>query len=121
MEARVAIKPRCRSIGEQLPFELERGLFGRQQDQGRTFGIFAECITDFRQTAERLAAAGGAEKEARLHTGFFAQRGAGAKKLIWAGMDFSPHFLFPFGWIGLTFFPSKKSHLIQPIKIELCH
>ncbi len=108
MKARVAVDSRCRGIGEQLPFELERGLFGRQQDQRRTFGIFAQRITDFRQTAERLAAAGGAEKEACLHTGFFAQSGAGAKELIWAAVDFMPYFLFPFGRIGLTSSPVKK-------------
>ena len=76
MQARVAIKRRIR---KQLAFELERGLLGREQDQWRAFGIFAQRSADFREAAEGLAAAGGAEEKARLHGRFLAQRRKEAK------------------------------------------
>jgi hypothetical protein len=39
-------------------------------------------MADFRQAAERLAAASGAEEKSHLHTAFFAQRRDGAKEFI---------------------------------------
>ena len=68
--------------GEQLAFELEGGLLGREQDERRAGGIGAQRGADFLQAAEGLAAAGGAEKEARLHATVFAQRAEAAKKFI---------------------------------------
>jgi hypothetical protein len=79
VQSHVAVQ---RIFREQLAFELERGLFGREQNQRRAIGILAQGVADFGQTAEGFAAAGGAEKESRLHTGFFAQRRADAKKFI---------------------------------------
>ncbi len=56
-----------RGIREQLPFELERGLFRRQQHQRQTFRVGEECVPNLAQTAEGLAAAGGAQNETRMH------------------------------------------------------
>src|ERR1017187_143863 len=58
-------------VGEQLAFELERGLLGRKQNQRRAVGRGAQGGTDLGETSERLAAAGGAEEKARLHGGKF--------------------------------------------------
>ena len=66
-------------ISEQLAFELERGLLGGEQNQWRAGGIFPQRGADFRQTAEGLAAAGGAEEKARLH-GLFSRKGAKAQR-----------------------------------------
>ena len=67
---------------KQLAFELESGLFGRKKDKWLTSGIAGQCGTHFSETAERLAAAGGAEEKARLHAGIFTQRRKGAKEFI---------------------------------------
>jgi len=67
---------------EQLAFELERGLFGREKNQRRTGGIAGQRGPHFGETAERLAAAGRAEEKARLHAGIFTQRRKGAKEFI---------------------------------------
>lgn len=69
-------------LSEQLSFELERSLFGRQQNQRRTLHAFPQDSTDFGQAAECLAAAGGAKQKARLHTGFFVQIRPAAKQFI---------------------------------------
>ena len=68
--------------GEQLAFELKRGLFGRKQNQRWTLRAFPQGGADFGKAAECLAAAGGAEEKSRLHTRFFAQRRTGAKEFI---------------------------------------
>ncbi len=86
-------------VGEQLAFELERGLFGRQQNQRPArlrlgAAIFPQRGADFGKTAEGLAAAGGTEEKAHLHTGFFAQSRGGAKQFIGAGMHFLPHIFY---------------------------
>jgi hypothetical protein len=107
---------------KQLPFELEGGLFGRQQDERWTIRACPQGGADFGKAAEGLAAAGGTEEEAHLHTGFFAQSCVRGKKLIGVGMDFPPCiFCFLLGGLTYHFLPSGKSHLIQPIKNELCH
>jgi hypothetical protein len=59
------------AAGEQLTFELKCRLFGREQNQRRAVGIFPQRGADFLQTAERLAAAGGAEEKSRLHRRIF--------------------------------------------------
>ena len=59
--------PGQRRSGQQLAFKLESGLFGRQQNERRAVQIFAQGGTDFRQTAKRLAAAGGAGEKLHLH------------------------------------------------------
>ncbi len=79
LQARVAVE---RGVREQLAFKLKRGLFGREQNQRRAFRRGPQAGADFGQTAEGLAAAGGAEKKARLHGGIFTQRGMGAKEFI---------------------------------------
>jgi hypothetical protein len=67
------------AVGEQLAFELERGLLGRKQNQRRAFRRLMQCLADFRQTAKRLAAAGWTEEKMRLHAGFLTQRRKDAK------------------------------------------
>ena len=74
-QARVALK---RIVREQLAFELKRGLFGCEKNQRSAFGIFGQCGTHFREAAEGLAAAGGAEEKARLHD-LFSRDGAMAQ------------------------------------------
>ena len=76
MQSGVALK---RIVREQLAFELKRGLFGREENQRLAFGIFAQRGADFREAAEGLAAAGGAEEKARLHAGF-SRKGARAQR-----------------------------------------
>jgi len=60
-----------RFVGEQLAFELERGLFGREKNQRLAFGIIFERGADFREAAESFAAAGGAEEKSRSHNFIF--------------------------------------------------
>jgi hypothetical protein len=55
------------TMGEQLAFELESGLFGREKDKRRATGIVFEQGADFSEAAESFAAAGGAEKNSGLH------------------------------------------------------
>jgi hypothetical protein len=68
-----------RRVGEQLAFELEGGLFGREKNERRAFGIFFERVADFRKAAEGFAAAGGAEEKARLHD-LFSRKGTKAQR-----------------------------------------
>ena len=95
MQARVAVE---RRVGEQLAFELESGLFGREKYEWLAFGIIGQCGTHFGEAAEGFAAAGGAEEKSRLH-GLFSRKGAKAQRNFivnkWR------HFLFPFAGIGL--------------------
>ena len=70
-------------VGEQLAFELEGGLLGREQNQRRAVRRRSEGGADFRQAAEGLAAAGGAEEEPDLHGPIFSRMGFSGKKLIW--------------------------------------
>ena len=104
-------------VGEQLAFELKRGLFGRKQNRaaGRR-ALFAQRGTDFPQATECLAAAGGAEEKSRLHTGFFAQRRPGAKEFIREMMRL--YFLFLFGRILLSSSAAAKSDSKDE---NLCH
>ena len=76
LQARVAVE---RIIGEQLAFELKRGLFGREQDQRWSFGSGGKGSADFRQAAEGFAAAGGTEEKTRLHD-LFSRKGAKAQR-----------------------------------------
>ena len=100
--------------GEQLAFELERRLFGHQQNQRRAIGIVPQRGADFGETTERLAAAGRTEEKARLHTGFFAQSRGGAKQFIGAGMHFlQSYFLFPFSGFDYACRRWKNSNSIQ--------
>jgi hypothetical protein len=78
VQARIAVERRG---GEQLAFELERGLFGREQNQWRACGCGGERGTDFRAAAEGFAAAGGTEKKACLHD-LFSRKGAKAQRNI---------------------------------------
>ena len=68
-----------RIIRKQLAFELKRGLLGRDQDQRTTIGIIGQCGTHFREAAESLAAAGGAEEKTRLHD-LFSRKDARAQR-----------------------------------------
>src|ERR1700677_4304348 len=66
MKPRIAFQ---RTVREQLTFELEGSLFGRDENQRRAFRIIEQGLADFRQAAERLAAAGRTGKKTDLHTG----------------------------------------------------
>jgi hypothetical protein len=66
-------------IGEQLSFQLERRLFGREKNNRFAFGIFFERGTHFFETAKGFAAAGGAEEKSRLHD-LFSRKGAKAQR-----------------------------------------
>ena len=76
MQARVAGKG---AVGQQLPFELERGLFGREQNKRQTFRSFLQSVTNLGQAAECLAATGRAEEESRLHKTFLTRATNGDK------------------------------------------
>ncbi len=116
------------AVGEQLAFELKRGLFGREQDQRRAFRRCRQGGADFRQTAKRLAAAGRTEEKTRLHGFLFAQRRE-MRKAIYCQI------LARVGWWAVVFFVSFQTNrsiipfrrgnpgwLITTIKIEnLCH
>ena len=67
--------------GEQLAFELKRGLLRREQNQRWPIWRRFERSADFRQAAESLAAASGAEEEPDLHAPIFSRTGFGAKKI----------------------------------------
>ena len=54
-------------VREQLALELVGGLLGRDEQQRRAFGGIGERVADFLEAAKRLAAARGAQDEARLH------------------------------------------------------
>jgi hypothetical protein len=76
-------------ISEQLAFELERGLFVREQDERpatallrrgkRSFGIVPQGSADFRKAAEGFAAASRADEESHLHGELLTQRREEAK------------------------------------------
>ena len=83
------------SVGEVIfartlapPFRIKQcrsswnvACLGASKISGGPSATFAQGRADFGQAAERLAAAGGAEKETRLHTGFFVQSRAGRKAI----------------------------------------
>ena len=64
---------------QQLAFELERGLFGREQDERRAVGRLRQHGADFGETSERLAAARRTEEKARLHKECFTQKRRGGR------------------------------------------
>jgi hypothetical protein len=108
------------TAGEQLPFELEGGLLGREQDQWRAIRIFPQRGADFLKTTERLAAAGRAEEKSRLHTGFFTQKAGGGKQFIcikWQFWSAAGHaFLFLLAKAGLSFPSFGKSEFVEEYK-----
>jgi hypothetical protein len=68
-------------VAEELPFQLESGLFGGEENEGRPLGVLAERGANFRQAPESFPAAGRTEEKARLHTSLVAQkRGRGKEK-----------------------------------------
>ncbi len=64
VEARVAGDG---GVGEKLALQLISGLLGGEEEQGRPVGRGGEGGANFGEAAKRLAGAGGAEEEARLH------------------------------------------------------
>ena len=82
MESRVTIESGGRGMNKQLPLELERGLFGRQQNQRQSFRGFPQGGADFGQAEVSFAAAGRTQEKACLHTGFFVQNLPVAKQFI---------------------------------------
>ena len=69
---------------EQLPFDLKRGLLGREQDQRRAVRRGGERGADFGEAAESFSTASGAEEEARLHAEILTQSRKVAKEFIQA-------------------------------------
>ena len=65
--------------GEKLAFELEGGLFGREDDQRIAVGLALQRGPHPGETAEGFSAAGGADEEAHGHAGMFMVCERGAK------------------------------------------
>ena len=78
MQPRIAVQ---RTVGEQLAFELERGLFGREKNERIACRIFFEHGAYFGESAESFAAAGGAEEKSRLHD-LFSRKSAKAQRIF---------------------------------------
>ena len=68
-------------VAQQLALELEGGLFGCEQNQRIAIRRLRERGAYFSKAAEGLAAAGGAEEEARLHD-LFLRKGAWAQRIL---------------------------------------
>ena len=68
MKPRVTVELR---VSEQLTFKLRGGLLGREQQERRAVRRRDQFTADFREAAEGLAAAGGAEQKSRLHRDVF--------------------------------------------------
>ena len=66
-----------RRIGQELPFQLEGGLLGRQQQERRAVRLRQKGLANFRQTLESLSRSGGSEQKARLHPVVVARDGGG--------------------------------------------
>ena len=77
------VKPRVTlelRVSEQLTFKLRGGLLGREQQERRAVRRRDQFTADFREAAEGLAAASGAEQKSRLHGDVFnRKRGARQK------------------------------------------
>jgi hypothetical protein len=67
--------------GEQLTFNLKGGLLGGEQDERLPIGRGVQGGADFGKTLKGLAAAGGAEKETRLHREILAETPKGANEI----------------------------------------
>ena len=77
-------------IGEQLAFDLCGGLLGREQQEWRAVWRRDQLTADFREAAEGLAAASGAEQESRLHGDVFNRKRDARQKnkvFYFAGLD----------------------------------
>jgi len=78
LKARVAGQS---GAAEELAFQLESGLPGGEENQGRPLGIPAQRGADFRQAPESFPGAGRTEEKSRLHAPLLAQNaGAGKEK-----------------------------------------
>jgi len=67
-------------VAEELPFQLERGLLGGEENQRRPLGILAQGGANFRQAPESFPGAGRTEEKARLHAPLLAQKAAAEKE-----------------------------------------
>ena len=76
-QARIA---RQRVVRQQLPLQLKRRLLRREEQQRRSLRRRGERRANLAQAAIRLAAARGAEEEARLHAVVFTQHARGARE-----------------------------------------
>ena len=79
LQARVTMQRRS---GEQLTFELKRGLLGREQQQWRTLRRLAQGLPNLRQATERLSAAGRPEEKPDLHAPVFHRKPPGRKGIM---------------------------------------
>jgi hypothetical protein len=64
------VKPEISTAGEQLAFELERGLLGREQDQRRAGGIFSSAARASARQRKVLPLPAGPRRK-RACTGYF--------------------------------------------------
>ena len=76
LQARVTLQIRIR---QELPFQLEGGLFGRQQNERRPVRFRQQRLANFRQAAESFPRPGRTEQKARMHPAFVAQNQPRAK------------------------------------------
>jgi len=67
-------------VAEELPFQLEGGLLGGEENQRRPLGVLAQGGANFRQAPESFPGAGRTEEKARLHAPLLAQKAAAEKE-----------------------------------------
>jgi ABC-2 type transport system ATP-binding protein len=85
--------PLQRRIGQELPFQLESGLFWRQQNQRQPLRIFEERAADFFQAQECFPRASRTEQKSRLHPTFVAQKSGTVKEEGGAGAGADSFFI----------------------------
>jgi hypothetical protein len=78
---------------QQLAFELKRRLLGREQQQRQAIWRRAQMLENLGQAAVSFAAAGGAEQEPDVHTGFL-RKDAKAQRILF-------HYIFG-GWTAVV-------------------
>jgi hypothetical protein len=66
-------------IRQKLALQLEGGLLGREQEEGRPIRFRQESLANFRQAAESLPRPSRSEQKARMHNVLVAQNLPGEK------------------------------------------
>jgi hypothetical protein len=77
LQARVAGQV---GVAKELAFQLEGGLFGGEEDEGRSLQIIAERGANIRQAPEGFPGAGRTEEESRSHIPLVAQNALAEKE-----------------------------------------
>jgi hypothetical protein len=77
LQARVAGQ---RRVGQELAFQLEGGLLGGEENEGRSLRIIAQRRANFGQAPESFPGAGRTEEESRAHNPLVAQNPAPEKE-----------------------------------------